>query len=375
MSLKRFFVWVSVFHKRFLKKKGFLFLLALIPLAGLALGLVARMDSGVMTVYLSSKDNDPISMEIINELSSENGLIRFVVSDEEEAIKAVKYGEADSAWVFEEKLGEKIRAFAHKRSAKNHLVDIFQRDEDIMAMLMREKLGGVLYPYIGHELYIDFVHEELSESIPNETMEEYYASVMPEGSKLFDLSENTEMKDSSEYLSAPLRGLLSVLCVLGGMAVSMFWIRDREKGLFFGLGGARLHLFCFAYHFVAVFDLCLVMVASLYVSGRGGILVWEMFSAILFALAVTLFCMIILYITNRISILVAVAPLLLLIMLIICPVFFKIGPLEMISKLFPPHYYLAGTNPKEYFAYILCEAILLLCLGLLRQKQKNIDFA
>ncbi len=359
MSFKRFFVWVNIFHKRFFMKKGFIALLALIPLAGLALGIIAGMDGGALTVYLAARDDDPISLEIINSLAEERGIIRFALSDEESARDAVRYGKADAAWIFEADISEKIRMFAEKTSSKNHLVDIYQREENISAMLMREKLGGVLFPYIGHELYIDFVRKELSEDLGDDILEEYYAAVMPEGSELFDLSENSEMIGGSEYLSAPLRGLLSVLCVLGGMTVSMFWISDRERDLFFTLRGVRLHLLCFAYHFVAVFDLCLVMVASLYVSGRGVGIVHELVMAVLYAVAVSLFCMIILFISRRISILVSLAPILSLLMLIICPVFFRIAPLEMLSRLFPPYYYLSGATIYEMLFYILLEAALL----------------
>lgn len=372
MRFKQFFLWVNIFHKRFLLKKGFIALLALIPLAGLALGLAAGMDGGALTVYLATRDDDPISEEIIESLANENGIIRFVVSDEKDAKDAVRYGKADAAWVFEDDLGEKIKVFAEKPTSKNHLVDIYGREEDISAMLMREKLSGVLFPYIGYELYIDFVREELSENIDGNTIDEYYAAVMPEGSELFDLSENREMEGSSEFLSAPLRGLLSVLCVLGGMTVTMFWISDREKGLFFNIQGAKSILFCFAYHFVAVFDLCIVMVASLYASGRGEKLINELVMAVLYALSVSLFCMIFLFVCRRMSVIATIAPILSLLMLIICPVFLRIAPLEPISKIFPPYYYLTGVGFGEMFLYILCEvAVLLTTTGIFCTLEKR----
>lgn len=358
MSFKQFFVWVNIFHKRFFIKKGFIFFLALIPLAGLAMGLVASMDGGALTVYLASRDDDPISVEIINSLSCEKGIMHFVVSDEEGAINAVRYGKADAAWIFEANLSEKVKIFAGKPTAKNHLVDIYGREENISAMLMREKLGGVLFPYIGHELYIDFVRDELSSDISEDVTEQYYAAVMPEGSELFDLSENSEMAGGKKFLSAPLRGLLSVLCVLGGMAVSMFWLCDRERDLFFSIQGIKLNIFCFAYHFTAVFDMCIVMVASLYAAGRGGSFWHELAMAVLYAVSVSFFCLIILFVFRRTGMIASLAPVLSLLMLIICPVFFIIEPLEMISRLFPPYYYLAGADLSEMIIYILCEAVL-----------------
>lgn len=359
MSIKQFLVWVNIFHKRFLMKKGFIFLLALIPLAGLALGLVAGMDGGALTVYLAMRDDDPISGEIVNSLENEKGIISFVVSDEERARDAVRYGKADAAWIFEADFSENVKIFAERPTAKNHLVDIYVREENISAMLMREKLGGVLFPYIGHELYIDFVRDELSSDISEDVIEQYYAAVMPEGSELFDLSENIEMKGGGEFLSAPLRGLLSVLCVLGGMAVSMFWIRDTERDLFFSLVGAKRFVFCFAYHFVAVLDLCIVMAVSLYASGRGGSIIYELGMAILYSVSVSLFCMIILFICRRISILASLAPVLSLLMLIICPVFIRIESLAVISRLLPPYYYLAGTGVWQMIFYIFCEMLVL----------------
>ena len=54
-----------IFHKRFYLKKGFIALLLMIPIIGLALRLTSRLDSGIMTVALVSEDGDPAAVEIM----------------------------------------------------------------------------------------------------------------------------------------------------------------------------------------------------------------------------------------------------------------------------------------------------------------------
>ncbi|MBQ8207973.1 MAG: hypothetical protein IJZ89_04470 [Clostridia bacterium] len=374
-KFKNIFSLYHIFHKRFWKKKGFLVLIALVPLMGLLLGILSGMDSGILTVYLAAEDDDAVSSEIIGSLMEDEGIIRFVGSNSEDAREAVIYGKADAAWIFCADFGERVKKFAERQTANNYLVSVCQREDDITMMLMREKLGGVLYPYVSHEFYLDYVKNEVSSDIDEETLDSYYAAVMPEGSELFEiLSEGEQTVAEADYLSAPLRGLLSVFTVFAGLTVSMFFKIDRERELFIKIPDRYMPLFTFGYHFMAIFDFCIVMLLSLAAAGAAANIGREVLLLMLFALSSVLFCMIIERLCFGLGALTALAPLLAIGMLVICPVFWSIGSLEPLAKLFPPYYYLlssSGGSIADMLIYISAAAFVCFILHVFFPKKRN----
>ena len=89
-------------NKRLYKKATFVVILCIIPIAAFSLSIVAKQESGFITVALAQEDNtDEISNKIIKDFMNDDSLINFVQYDSaDEAYNAVKYGSADIAWLF-----------------------------------------------------------------------------------------------------------------------------------------------------------------------------------------------------------------------------------------------------------------------------------
>lgn len=328
-------------------------MLALIPLCGILFGLISGMESGILTVSLASEDGGGISDEIIEQLLCDEGVVRFVRSEPEEAIASVREGNADSAWIFISDLQEKIDKFAERQSQNNCLVRVYQREESVAMMLLREKLLGVLYPYVSHSFYVDYVKNEVLSEPESEVVESYYAAVMPEGSELFDFAfGGKEKAREGGYLSAPLRGILSIMTVIFGMSVSMMYRADEEKGLFLSLKGIRAPFTVFLYHFMAIFDIAAVMTLSLWFAGVSSMSLREMAILLLFSVATSVFCMNLECIWASTNALAALMPIIAISMAVICPVFVSLDFLRLPSLLFPTYYYLK-MSVVDILVYIL----------------------
>ncbi len=337
-----------IFHKRFYYKKGFLALLLLIPVIGLALGLTAKMDSGIMTVALASEDDDTVARDLIDTLLCDHGVVRFVEANTAaDAVSLVERGRADAAWIFSADLAAVSDRFAEKQTARNAIVHIVQREEGILQMLLREKLCGVLYPHVSERYYLQFVRKTLAEAgvdAPDEgTLIAYFDAQTPEGAELFDFHfTETAVDAGGAILTAPLRGLLSVMVVLSALAVSMFYKMDTKNGVFTGFSKASMPFFTLGYHFAAVFDVGIAMLLSLYAAGMCTALWTELIYLVLFTLAASLFAMILERVCKKLALLAALTPLLTLGMIVICPVFFTVYALGFLPYLFPPQYYIMG---------------------------------
>ncbi len=363
-----------IFHKRFYLKKGFIALLLMIPIIGLALSLTSRLDSGIMTVALVSEDGDPAAVEIIDSLMNDRGVVRFLSAEtKQEAVSLVERGKADAAWIFVADFSAVSDKFAENQSARNALVHIVQREEGIAQKLLREKLSGALYPHISERFYLVTARETLAEAgvtPPNEaTLLAYYQAQMPGGEDMFDFHFADKQTDSGgAVLTAPFRGLLSVVTVLAALAIAMFYKMDAQNGVFTGFSKSEMPFITFGYHFCGVLDISLAMVISLGIAGLLTSFWSELCYLLLFAVAASLFAMTLEKLCRRLSLLAALTPLSALIMIVVCPVFFTINIFGFLPYLFPPQYYImgmAGAIPLWYtLAYIamLCGAYALLSL-------------
>ncbi len=340
------FSWLHIFHKRLFLRPSFLVLLLLIPLIGALLGLVAGMDSGVLKVHLATEEENEKVSQIFETLMGSEDVLQYVISDPETAEKAVKSGKADAAWIFRKDFDKLSAKFAKKQVSRNSLVKVIQREDEVTLMLAREKLCGVIYPYVSYELYLAYVEDEIIEGVDEAVLKEYYDSVMPGGEDLFDIAyaDGGDASDSgTQYLTAPLRGILSVMVLLTGLAVSMFYKLDEEKGLFVRVPKKYQLLFSLGYHLAPIVDVGAVLVFSLYFAGVTVNIYREIGVMLLFALASALFCIAIERLCPKLGVLCAITPIMIIGMIVVCPVFFNFGFLRPLQVLCPPYYYLNGV--------------------------------
>ena len=91
---------------------------------------------------------------------------------------------------------------------------------------------------------------------------------------------------------------------------------------------------------VAVFQVGLAVLIALLATGLAKGLGMEILALLLYSLCVTGFCMMLRALLGRISLLGSILPLLMVVMLAVCPVFLDLGALRLFQFLLPPTYFI-----------------------------------
>lgn len=352
---KKAFLWYILLTKRLLKKPVFIIILALIPLLAAALNIVARQDSGVISVALAQENkNDELFSEIVSELLSENSLIRYTCCDTESAKTLLREGKVDSAWIFSDKLQEKTDNLVTNISKSNYLVEIIEREKTVPLLLAHEKLYGTMYKYCSESLYINFIRTNVRELdyTSDERLMQYYDEIHADGS-LFEYQHiNSNNTSETSYLVTPIRGIFSVLIILCGLATALFFTKDISKGVFSQVSLKSRPFVAAGYHFTSIILISAVSLISLFVIGIAVSPLREVVMALLYAFCCTVFCMIIRLICVNLKIFSVMMPVIVIALIAICPIFFDFEALRAIQIFLPPYYYIKAVYNDAYLLYM-----------------------
>ena len=353
--MNRFLTWFWLLNKRLYKKVTFLLILVLIPLLVMGYGAVAREESGLFTVALACEKEDPTAGQIMQELKDGSNLIRFVICDDPETAKAMVNGQrADAAWIFDGDLEEAIKRFTVDPARKNAFVHIIEGESTVPLKLVREKLSGVIFARSSRAYFLDYLRQNVPE-VKNATDEEllqYYDNFAAEATffefAYLDGGSRTEDAPEVNYLLSPVRGLLAVVIVLGGLAAAMYYMQDEKMGTFSLVPQKRKAPVEFGCQLIAVVNVSVVALIALALSGLTVGLGRELLMLLLYTLSTALFCMLLRRICGSVGVLGTLLPMLVVGMLVVCPVFFDFGALRYVQYLFPPTYYIHAANSDYY---------------------------
>lgn len=379
--MKKIILWYLLLTKRLLKKPVFIVVLVMVPLLVLALGMVSKEDSGVLTVALAQENKDDgLSSEIVNSLLSEHKLIRYIdCENPDEAERLVREGEANSAWIFANNLQIKVDEFVNDVSKKNCFVRVVEREQTVPLLLAHEKLSGVLYKHCSKSLYIQFARENVSEldAMSDDKLMKYYDEIHVDGNLfeylLIDSEESTEKITNTSYLVTPIRGVLAVLIILCGLATAMFFMQDENKGTFAWVSFRARPFMAFGYHLTSIILISFVVVISIFITGISVFVAREILIMILYAICATLFCMIVRLLCKDIKILSTCVPIIVIGLIAVCPVFFDLNFLRPVQFALPTYYYLNCVYDNTFIMYtVIYMAILTAVYALLCRILKRI---
>lgn len=359
--------WLLLLNKRLYKKITFLLILVLIPVLILGYGFAAQEESGVMTITLAQEGNDPLAQTVMEDLKENSKLIRFVFCDSaSEAKDMVRDGKADAAWIFAENMEELVGKFVLNPTRSNAFVRIFEGEETIPLKLAREKLSGTIFGHYSGTFYLSYIRENVPalEELSDEELMSYYDNF----AKDIDLFEFAYLEteggaqdaEDANYLLAPVRGLLAIVIVLGGMAAAMYFIRDDQAGTFALVPQGSRGIVEFCCQMIAVGNVAVVVLIAMFLSNLAGSLWRELAVTLLYSLTVSLFCMTLRRLCGKITAVGVLMPLLIVVMLVVCPVFFDLGQLRTLQYLFPPTYYINAAVSNRYLLLMGVYALVLL---------------
>ncbi len=357
--LKKLLTWVWLLNKRLFRKPTFLVLLLLIPLLVFGYGFVAGGESGMVTIVLAQEGEDSLAEQVIGDLLGSSQLILFQKCETaREAVDLVTHGKADAAWIFPDAMEERIAGFVDDPDVDNAVVRVVQREEKVMLMLTREVLGGKILDLCSEKIYLNFLREkipEMAEATDEELLELYNSTSLSGELFSYEQTDGTKVDkdDATGYLMTPLRGLLAVVIVLCGMATAMYYIHDSKIGTFAWLPVQLLPAAELGCQMVSVVDVCVVALISLLSVGMAGPILLELITLILYSLCVAVFSMLLRRLCGSIRGLGVLMPLLVVVMLLVCPVFFDLGALRTAQFIFPPTYFVNAIYNSKYLLYML----------------------
>ena len=354
-KLKRALTWCALLNKRFLKKPAFLVLLLLAPALTLTLRAAARLDGGILTVALCP--GDAFSEELADTLTAEAGTLRYLLCEgPEEARALVSRGDADAAWIFSENSLRELQR--HVEGHRAALVTVVEREDNVFLMLAREKLYAALFPSISREAYAQFLLRETgAETLPEDALDRYYDRMAMDREIIVRSYVDGSEAESGDYLLSPVRGLLSILVVLGGMAAGLFLVEDRQRGAFVWVRPGLDGPLSAGYLLLPMLDLSLAALAALLLSGSSVGAAYELLLMLLLAIAGAGFCGIVVQLCRTPERIGAAALLLTVCMLALCPIFLNVRQLRWASMLFPPYWYLHAAHNAAYAAALAVYAL------------------
>lgn len=350
------FVHFWIYTKRLLHKFSFVFLLMCVTFAVPLFSAVVSDGGSVVKIALYNEACDA-SADIIQNLTEHKSIIEYMVYDSRKgATEAVKSGTADAAWIFDEKFEENMAKYIRGESIKP-FVTVIEREENISMKLAREKLFGAIYPHMSYLIYEDFVRSEIldNEKVISERLRDFYRDEIQDMSlieiKMIGSDDAVDLQ-SVNMLTAPIRGLLSMMVMLCGFASVLYFIYERERGQYVCLP----HRSCITPGVATCFSACMLSGASALISILGGGMSVgfgrEVFCMAAYVWASASLCTLLAVLFRRSAIFAGVIPLLIIVMLVLCPVFFNLKVLPALRYALPPYHYLMSVYNIEHIWYM-----------------------
>lgn len=343
--MRRIAVWYILLNKRLFKKWSFLLILCMAPLlvAGIRLG--SQQESGIVTIALCARNpQDELSAQVIGRLLENDDVLRYVVCEwEEEARGLVESFQADAAWIFPEDLADSLQTVAAYKHVEP-VVTVVERQDSIPLVFSREILSSALYPCFSYAVYQDFVRDDLMLAVGEDEIQAAYERTLVEGS-LFQIEYwDGQPTEESNYVLAPIRGILALWLVLCGFAASMYYIQDEQRGTFSWMPVKHSLWMAFGFHAVLLSDALVVLLVGCKLAGVFTVWHNELANAMLFMCSVIAFCNLARLLCRTLERLGGCMPILLMGMAAVCPVFINVNRFRTIQYLCPPYYYLMATH-------------------------------
>jgi ABC-2 type transport system permease protein len=340
------YLWYLLQGKRLLKKPSFVVLLVLLLFLVWGLRAMEAEESGMLRIALCAEDpHDELALAIVGELQARQSVLGFASAGSiEEAYALVRANKADAAWVFRSGLQARIDAFTAYGSRREPYVLIVEREDNIFLQLAREALYAALWRESAYSLYRGFVLQKIAGAATEAELAWYFNENMPDGD-WFKRAYLDNEPQAVSYLTAPLRGILSLFVALCGLASCLYYNQDKKRGLYVP--------FSPCYHLPALTLGGLGALLALALTGYFTVWYREVLLMVLLILAVAGFVDVLRALLRKSENLAVAIPLVVLLMLVLCPVFLtvRVGFLPL-GWLLPPFYYLNALHNQTFVYYL-----------------------
>lgn len=367
-KLKFLLIWLLMLTKRLYKKPAFWAILIIIPIVIFAYGLTAQEDSGMITVVLSAEDPDnAFSASLIDELKDSSDVIRFTVKEDPSVAEEMVYnGAADAAWIVSSSAREDLKAFVSGHYSGKGFVRVVVREDTVPLLLANEKLSGQLFVHSAKACFLEYLRDDPAlADVSDAGIMGYFDSLSIEDDLfLYDYVSGSQNSDNARnYLLMPVRGILSVVVLIGAMAAAMFYIADDSDGLFSWISLRKKTYAEFACQVIALGNIMAVVLIAIFAADLHVSIFRELLVSALYVLCCAAFGQLVRIICRTGQCIGMVMPILAIVMLVVCPVFISLPGLKPLQMLFPPTYYLNAIYNNTYLVYFVFYTLIIWLAG------------
>lgn len=343
--------------KRLFHQWSFILILCVIPLVMPLVNLAMNEDSGVFSVALYSEDKGEKATDVINSLKNKDSVIKFCeVNSAEEAEKAVVSQKTDAAWIinddFEKNLAEHVDG-----KTTGGVVKIIEREETISSKISREILFGAIYDEMSYAIYREFSLDKIVKDrvIEENELRGYYSNQQEFGDVIVSkkLNANKTAEGKVNYLTAPLRGIMSLLILFCAIAAAIYHLKDRADGKYDWMPRKGRIIPAFASCLSASCVASVAVLVALLLSDVSTGFINEITAMLIYTVSVTGFSLLLCTVFASPGKLGAILPGIMILSLGLSPIFFELTGLRMVSLLLPTHYYLYSVYDARYYLYAL----------------------
>jgi hypothetical protein len=295
-------------------------------------------------VALALESSDPLATQLLQTLPGSSQLVLWVTCDSVEAgMELLEHGKVDALWVFPQGLAEKIAAFYQDPEGSAGFIRVYERQDSIALALCRERLSSLAYPQLAQQIYLGYLRQHFPElTMTDQQLMSYFdGTVFDEN--LFSFSADGNSGKAPSLLLSPLRGLLAALTQLCALASAMYYLEDRKKGTFAWVRRPWKWVPEVACQLVSVLQVAVIASICLALCGLSRGFLREAALTVLYALSCCGFAMVLRRLIPKVSFLAVVTPLLCIVLLVVCPVFFETRQLLPFQFFFPMGLYLQGN--------------------------------
>lgn len=364
--MKKLLMWFVLLNKRLYKKITYVGILLLIPVLVFLFALTAKDSGGIVKVVLAQEDpKDAFDGQIIQELQKDSNVISFQEADPDDAIALVSAGKADAAWIFPEDLAGCLKDYVYKEKNSDGFIRIVEREQTVPLRLSRERMGAVLHNQAVRITFLKHIREVAPETkeMDDEILLEYLEKTDVSGQlfAFYDIYGNRR-EESANFLTTPIRGLLAVLAVISATVTAMYYQSDLDRGIFSLLPERQRKFGEFGYQMISSMNILLFVTAALLLADLGAGIWTELLIFLLYGICCALFGMVLRAVFGGRRGLAVLIPVLTIVMLAVCPVFFDVGYLRKLQLLLPPTYYINSAFNPKYLIYLAVYDIVLLMI-------------
>lgn len=351
--MKKIGLWLWLLTKRQLKSVAFWVILGIIPLMSLIIPRIEAFgEAPDNQAALYASDADKVALDTIEELVNGESVYTFYVcASKEELLEEVKNGNAQCGYIFDNEITKKIKSKEYK-----DLITIVKKENTLIADAINESFFAAYFKHFTEVILLDYVesNEKFAEMDSEGLVQlegAYEAYLCGDDTARFDfeyitgesgLNQTTVIEVEASVF--PLRSIMAILIMTGGMLGVITWLTDKEKGIFVPMSREFVKISKMLYVMIPAFLLGVSTIISLIACNEAQTILREVMVMILYvALIAVIGAICCIYIKKSYTML-SIMPILIISSILICPVFIDLAVyipiIKIIRNFFVPYYYI-----------------------------------